>query len=278
LRIPTLTALAAIALLALSACSASSGDPAAPTSSTARVVTVAVENNSKPLSYTDTSGKLTGYEVELLRAVDERLPEYSFEIESSSSEDANLVGLDTGKFALVGGGYYRTAAREAKYLYGQQNVGVSAILIWKRAGDTSINTIDDLATKKLAPVTPNGGIYNLLVDYTNAHPNAPINIPVAENVSMAERVKGVASGQYDALVIPNNLDVASIAKELQLDVTRADDPIEVRPTYVLFNKAETEVAGAVDQALIELKADGTLSKLSEQFFNEDVFTYTITKP
>lgn len=278
-KFPLPALLTAAALLAVSACSSPTAvAPGSSSAAAARVVTVAVENNSKPLSYTDTSGKLTGYEVELLRAIDEKLPNYSFKIESSSSEDANLVGLDTGKFALVGGGYYKTATRAEKYLYGQQNAGASAILIWKRAGDTSIATIDDLVTKKLTPITPNGGIYNLLTDYNKAHPGAQITFPVGENMSMADRVKGVASGQYDALVIPNTLDVAGLAKELKLEVVKADKPVEVRPTYLLFNKSETQLAAAFDQALSDLKANGTLPKLSQQFFNEDVFSYQITRP
>lgn len=41
----------------------------------AKEVTVAVENSSKPLSFTDDSGELTGYEVETIKALDEGIKE-----------------------------------------------------------------------------------------------------------------------------------------------------------------------------------------------------------
>lgn len=46
-------------------------------------------------------------------------------------------------------------------------------------------------------------------------------------------------------------------------------------TYPLLNRNATneKFAKAYDQAIKELQADGTIKKLSEKYFGEDVFSY-----
>ncbi len=60
----------ATGLLASCSSNSASGEAA----SANKTIPVAVANNSKPISYIDESGKLTGYEVEVLRKIDRKLP------------------------------------------------------------------------------------------------------------------------------------------------------------------------------------------------------------
>ncbi|MDD7758808.1 MAG: transporter substrate-binding domain-containing protein [Aerococcus suis] len=157
--------LAASMALILAACG-QGGESSEESSSNpdAKEVTVAVENSSKPLSFTDDSGELTGYEVETIKALDEVVDDYNFNIESADAEGTQ-VGLDTGKYQMIGGGLYKTKEREDLYLFPDENSGASIIRIYKRKDDDSIKTLDDLTDKKVHPVTPNGGIFNLLTEY-----------------------------------------------------------------------------------------------------------------
>lgn len=77
----------------------------------AKTVNVAVEAGAKPLSFEDDNGELTGYEVEVLQEIDEIVEEYDFNLEAVEG-DSVQIGLDAGKYALIGGGLYKTPERE----------------------------------------------------------------------------------------------------------------------------------------------------------------------
>lgn len=238
----------------------------------AKTVNVALNAGSKPLSFEDDNGELTGYEVELLEAVDENIEEYDFNLESVE-EDSVQVGLDAGKYDLIGGGLYKTPEREAKYLFPDEISGVSLINIYVREDDNSIASLDDLVGKNVAPSSPNGGIYNLLTAYNEEHPNAQITVNTAEGISVADRFKSLDSGEYDAIVIPNNLGFDEIKETLNLKVKAVEEPVKVNPTYFVLGKDQTDLKEKLDAALVELREDGKLSELSIKWFGEDTFTY-----
>lgn len=235
-------------------------------------VIAAVENGSKPLSYIDDDGNVTGYEVEVLKAVDELIPEYEIQIEAVEA-DATQIGLETGKYELIGGGLYKTPEREEKYLLPDAIAGVSTIKIFVREDNTEIKTLDDLVGKKVSPPSPNGGIYNLLTEYNEAHPDNPITFETADGSTVADRFKEINDGTYDALVIPDNLGYDEIIKELDLKVTAVQEPVKVNPTYFALAKDQTDLTEKVNTALATLRENGTLSELSKQWFGEDKIAY-----
>ena len=90
--------LASIALLA----GCNSGDSADKDSSDGekvRTVKVAYDQASKPISYIDDNGNPTGYDVEVMKLVDELLPDYQFEYVGTTSDDL-LIGVEQGKYQV----------------------------------------------------------------------------------------------------------------------------------------------------------------------------------
>ena len=69
-------------------------------SSDVTVIQVGTLQNYKPWSYHDENDKLVGYEVEVIEAVDELLPQYEFEF-NEGAQDANYTALETGVYQLV---------------------------------------------------------------------------------------------------------------------------------------------------------------------------------
>ena len=55
---------------------------------------------SKPISWLDDNGNATGYDVEVMKLVDELLPEYEFEFVGTTSDDL-LIGVEQGKYHVV---------------------------------------------------------------------------------------------------------------------------------------------------------------------------------
>lgn len=242
----------------------------------AKEVTVAVENSSKPLSFTDDSGELTGYEVETIKALDEVVDDYNFNIESVDAEGTQ-VGLDTGKYQMMGGGLYKTKEREDLYLFPDENSGASIIRIYKRKDDDSIKTLDDLTDKKVHPVTPNGGIFNLLTEYNEDHPDKKIDIQLGKSGDFAQQFQAIDERKSDAVVIPSNIGANDIIDELDLNVEPVEEPVRVNPTYFVLAPDQEDLKTAVDEGIKELKENGRLKELSEKWYGEDMFQYEITE-
>ncbi len=239
-------------------------------------VTVAVENASNPLSFTDDAGELTGYEVDVINAINEVIEGYHLNIESVSAE-ATQVGLDTGKYVFIGGGLFKNEEREALYLFPEEYTGVSTIEIFKRADDEEIQSLEDLVGKVVHPVTPNGGIFNLLTAYNEEHPDAPIDLQLGESGNFAQRFQALHDEVSDAVVMPSNLGAADIVKELELNVTTTDQPVQVNPTYFVLAKDQTDLKEKLDVAISQLKEDGVLAELSEKWYNENMFDYELSE-
>jgi L-cystine transport system substrate-binding protein len=239
-------------------------------------ITAAVENASQPLSYTDENGNLTGYEVELLQAINEEMTNYEIGIESVDSE-ATQVGLDTGRYEMVGGGLYKTPEREELYLFPEKHTGASIITIYTRADDDSIQSLDDLSDVTVHPVTPNGGIFNLLTSYNEENPDNQIDIQLGESGNFAQRFQALDEGASDAVVMPSNLGAEEIIDELGLNVTPVEEPVQVNPTYFMLSPDQEELKTELDEAIQTLKEDGTLSQLSEEWYGEDMFEYEVTE-
>jgi L-cystine transport system substrate-binding protein len=266
-----------LAALILAGCGGSEGDnPSsdAKEGASGRELTVAVPPSAKPLSFTDENGELTGYEVEILKLVDEKLEDYTFNI-VGVADSAAEIGLDTGKYDMIAQGLFRSEAREEKYLIPEESNGASLMRVYSNKDAGTIESLADLAGKKISPPSPSGGVFNLLTAYNDENPDNPIEFDTADHgFTVAERLKEVESGKYDALVLPSNLGGADVIKAQNLEIT-ISEPVKVFPTYFLIHNSEENKAltEEVSTALKELKDEGMLSELSVEYYGEDVFQY-----
>ena len=261
-------------VLVLTGCNGSEGENNASDESSVKSITVAVPPAAKPLSYTDENGELTGYEVDILKLVDEKLEDYSFNI-VGVADSAAEIGLDTGKYDMIAQGLFRSEAREEKYLIPEESNGASLMRVYSNKDNENIDSFDDLVGKKIFPSSPSGGVFNLLTDYNKENPENPIEFATSDQgFAVVDRLREVESGKYDALVLPSNLGQKEIIESQNLEII-VSEPIKVFPTYFLIhnsadNKAFTEV---VSNAIKELKDEGKLSELSLKYYDEDVFIY-----
>ena len=86
-------------LVSLSGCAKSDTLPEVqnePTAENPREILISTNSDSNPDSFIDENGAYTGFEPEMLKAIDELLPEYTFKYTSISSTDA-LLALENGK-------------------------------------------------------------------------------------------------------------------------------------------------------------------------------------
>ncbi len=103
------------------------------------VIRIGTEGVFVPYSYHDEQGRLTGYDVELARAVAAKIGVQAQFIESSW--DSLLAGVDAGRFDIVVNQVEASAARRAKRLF-SYTYDHTAILV--RSDNNDIKGFDDL--------------------------------------------------------------------------------------------------------------------------------------
>lgn len=236
------------------------------------VVKTVISGTEAPLSWVDEKGEKHGYEYDVLLEVNKRLKDYQLDIQAVPPETQDVM-MESGDAKVATGGYFKNAQREQNFLLPESPIGASSLMVYVLKGnENKYNSFEDVvkANLKLVPLTPNGGAYRIVDEWNKKHGNLLKEIPVQSGVSVAERVKGLKEGQYDALIIPNNLGVEELAAKQGVELATIKEPIKVNATYVVVNKKEEKLAGEINEALKELRADGTLAKISTKWYKDDL--------
>ena len=236
------------------------------------VVKTVISGTEAPLSWVDEKGEKHGYEYDVLLEVNKRLKDYQLDIQAVPPETQDVM-MESGDAKVATGGYFKNAQREQNFLLPESPIGASSLMVYVLKGnENKYNSFEDVvkANLKLVPLTPNGGAYRIVDEWNKKHGNLLKEIPVQSGVSAAERVKSLKEGQYDALIIPNNLGVEKLAAKQGVELAAIKEPIKVNATYVVINKKEEKLAGEINEALKELRADGTLAKISTKWYKDDL--------
>ncbi|MCW0000576.1 transporter substrate-binding domain-containing protein [Pararhizobium sp. YC-54] len=238
-----------------------------------RTIKIATAAESKPLSWGAIGVEPEGYEPEVLKAVNAKLPQYKFEMEGAA-DIAQETGLVTGKYDMVTGGYYKSEARAKQFLIPDSPIGASMMKIYSRT-DSSIKEMKDLVGKRIVPVTAGGGVFKFVTQWKKDNPDYDIEIAASSaGIPYPNRLNEVQTKKFDALILPSNLGEQTVIENQKLDI-QASEPVSINNTYILIHKNEENQAlvAGIDKALKELKADGTLDKLSQKWFGEDIAKY-----
>lgn len=216
---------------------------------------VATEGTWAPYTYVDESGNLTGYDVEVARAVAQKI---GVEAEFVTGDfDGFLIGLDNGVYDAVFNCIDVTEERAAKYDFSDPYINSTVVLITSVDND-QINGFDDLNGK----TTTN----TITSSYAATAEEYGANVIGAN--TFEETINLVLQGRADATLNSQGSydDYMAVHPDTKLKIVDSF----VSYAAVPVKKGEESFKDAINKALAELKADGTLSKLSIQFFDEDV--------
>ncbi|HWR10805.1 MAG TPA: transporter substrate-binding domain-containing protein [Rectinemataceae bacterium] len=234
------------------------------------VIVVGLEGAYPPYNFIEKDGTVSGYDADVIRAIDERTDGFAFHFEPTAW-DAIFVALESGKFDIIANQISKNKAREEKYLFSESPYlyGYGAIIFKK--GRTDIKTIADLEGKTVAAGV---GSYNTswLENYNATHSNK-VKIQYYDG-NVALMFADVASGRVDATLndpITTGLFIKN--QNLPLDYALRTDR-DATPVYLLFSRNEKGARDKklVDKALASLIADGSLSKISVKWFGKDFTT------
>jgi cystine transport system substrate-binding protein len=260
-RIAT-AAVASAALLALSGCSGQPAEDAATSDGPAALadgtLVVATEGTYPPFSFhKDGAGELTGYDVEVARAVGEKL---GVEVEFQETQwDAIFAGLDAGRFETIANQVTINDEREEKYTFSTPYT-VSPGVIVVPEDNTDIASFDDLDGKTTAQSLSSN--WYALAEESGA------KVEAVEG--WAQSVELLAQGRVDATVNDKLTYLDYVKQNPGAGLKVAAETPEKGEMAFVFTDANADLAEAIDGALAELAEDGTLAELGEQFFGADV--------
>ncbi|TNL09680.1 amino acid ABC transporter substrate-binding protein [Kosakonia cowanii] len=214
-------------------------------------------------SYKQNGKDFEGYDIATVNAVAKKLG-YS-RVELTSADMTGLFGmLDAGKIDTIANQVEVNDKRREKYQFSQTYIYSGAQLV-TRANDDSIHNIQDLKGKRLG-VDVGSSKENFL---RQNYPDAGIDIHTYDEPSAI--VQDVALGRIDAYIMDR------AGAQLLIDNSRLPLKLSGEPIYryqeafpFVKNERGDELRKKFDEALTALKADGTLSRLSEQYLKQDV--------
>ncbi|MDR1231011.1 MAG: transporter substrate-binding domain-containing protein [Spirochaetaceae bacterium] len=230
-----------------------------------RKIVVGTGNVFKGFCFIDEKGELAGYEIDVLKAVDEMLPQYEFELETAEFR-AILVGLEAKKYDFAAHNYAKNTEREAKFLYGKVPNGFYSYSLVVRKDETGISSVSDLEGRNVSTNT-GSNVSGLLEAYNKEQATRPINL-IYGSLEDEGQIKGITEGRFDAYIID---------EKRFLDQNRAFPGVvkETGPrllpgyTYYIYNKGDERLQQDIDAALTKLRENGTLSTLSKKWFIDD---------
>lgn len=259
----TLAALAlATGTLTLAACGSGGAEDTAQTGLAAiqdeGTIVVGTEGTYRPFSFHEGgTGDLTGYDVEIAEAVAGKLGvDVKFE---ETQWDAIFAGLESGRFAMVANQVTISPERENAYEFSEPYT-VSPGVVVVPEGETSISSFADLNGKTTAQ--------SLTSNWYELAKESGAKVEAVEGWAQAVALLG--QGRVDATINDKltYLDYMLQTPDAPIQVAvETDDPAL---SAFAFAKGNTELRDAVNGALNELRADGTLTEISVKYFGEDV--------
>ena len=223
-------------------------------------------------------GGSDGFEVAVLKAVDELLPQYEFVFEATGDDSDLLIGVQTGKYQIGVKGAWWTEERSSKYLFPEHYIGASVTgIAFRTENADQIKDMQSFAdfSGLLVPLAPQNAQYTIIENYNKNNPDHQIILEPSDNFSVAEQYQWVLEGRYDAaFVIKTSFETTVEAEDGEYH-QYADKltyvPYEGIPTYPLFTLGEEDLVKAYDEAWEKLLENGTLDALQDKYFGYSVF-------
>jgi L-cystine transport system substrate-binding protein len=236
------------------------------TNTNVKTIKVGTMGTYSPFTYLDENENLTGYDIEVLRLLDEKIPSIQFEFIQAPWE-ALFAGLDSDKFDLLANQISWSPERDEKYLFTDKGYIYVQTKLCVRSDDNTHTSLADFKGEVLGGIT--GDAFTEIMEKYNEEHGNPFTIQYygAEYVDIfmdidAGRVAGTVN---DTIVVPDQ------AKSLGLHIKSVGDVLEASPSYYVFRKDSggEDLKSLVDKAMSEAIEDGSLSALCIKWFGED---------
>lgn len=208
----------------------------------------------EPFSYFSESGEVVGFDIDLIKEVAARL-HMPYRLESMPF-DTLLPNLQFGSVQVIASGMSPTPERAERVNFSNAYIQEDPLTIVTLAGNTTINSLEDLKGKNVAVIQ--GYV-------SDTHLSKIPEINLLRLPSLADVMLALKHGKVDAFV-----NGSRAVKPLQ-DAVGADTlklvPINeiVESTALGIAKNRTDLVEKINKALQDMTDDGTLAALLEKW-------------
>ena len=218
-------------------------------------LTMATNATFPPYEMTTDAGTIEGIDVDTAQAIAEKL---GLELQIDDMDfDAALLSVQQGKADIAMAGITVTDERMAVMSFSDSYAtGIQSVIVPE---GSDITSVDDLAGKKIGTQRGTTGYIYCSDDFGD-------DAVVAYDDGLTA-VQALKNGQVDAVVIDNAPATEYVAANpglVILDTSYAEEDYAIG-----MNKSNTALLEAVNAALEELKADGTLQAIVDKYIKAE---------
>ena len=218
-------------------------------------LTMATNATFPPYEMTTDAGTIEGIDVDTAQAIAEKL---GLELQIDDMDfDAALLSVQQGKADIAMAGITVTDERMAVMSFSDSYAtGIQSVIVPE---GSDIASVDDLAGKKIGTQRGTTGYLYCSDDFGD-------DAVVAYDNGLTA-VQALNNGQVDAVVIDNEPAKAYVESNPGLKIL---DTSYAEEDYAIgMNKSNTALLEAVNAALEELKADGTLQSIVDKYIKAE---------
>ena len=223
---------------------------------------VGFDQDFPPMGFVGDNGEYTGFDLNLAKEVASRLGlEYKAQPIAWDSKD---MELESGNIDCIWNGFTITG-REDDYIWTTPYMANKQVFVV--ANDSDIKSQADLAGKVVEVQADSSAEAALKENQDLANTFGQLLTTPDYNTAFMD----LEQGAVDAVAL--DVIVAGYQiKQRNADFKILDDSLSEEEYGVGFKKGNTELRDKVQGALEEMAADGTLAKISDEWFGEDVTT------
>ena len=222
-------------------------------------LTVGTAGTLYPASFREEeSDTLTGFDVELMKEIGKRLDlEVQFK---EMAFDNMLTSVQNGQVDVAANDISVTEDRKEKFAFSTPYKHTYGTAIVRKSDLSGIESLEDLKGKKAA-----GEATTVFMEVARQYGAEEV---IYDNATNDQYLRDVSTGRTDVILNDYYLQTLALAYFPEFDITIHPD-IAYNPQDVAFlmDKENEELQKNIDRVLGEMLEDGTVTKLSEQFYN-----------
>lgn len=240
------------------------------------VINAVTGGTPKPYISVEEDGSYSGYDIEVLQAVFDRLPQYSLNLQTAEF-DAIFSGLTAGNYQIAVNNFSYNEKRAESYYYSFPYDEIKYVFV-QRADDEPLTSLQDAADRGYKIEAGAGvNVTNAIEKWNEENPDSQIEIIYTEadlSVVFEHIQDGTSDFRVDDLPIYNSYIEEFGFDGLQKSELSAEETAKFSTAldaYFLFplNDEGAALREDVNKVLKELQADGTLEELSQKYFGAD---------
>lgn len=235
-------------------------------------LTVATDSDTAPFTYKE-NDEFKGYDIDVVKAIFKDSKDYDVKFVTTAF-DSILAGIDADRYQIAANDFNYNEQRAEKYLFSDP-ISKSNYAIVSAKG-TEFDSLDDLSGK-VTEVIPGSNYAQVLENWNDSNKDKePIEIQyAASSTGLSTRILHLETGKID-FILYDAISASFIVEDQGYDlaVTQVTDQIGGKTDgleYLLFadTKDGKELQNFINKRIKTLKEDGTLVKISEDYFGGD---------